>query len=217
MSGSPSQHPLHGGFGRETSPRLCASIRAREEGGDHSRERYGCCSRGARGARGALPAHRCRSMGPFGSRCPGATGVASVVSALSCAEVSVETPPPCALRSARSRQSLPVPLPRPYPPAPQPPGAALSSMGLPGAGARRGVCSLCAHCVFTVCSLCAHCAPLPGSCPPTPPQGCVCVCAREAASCCRHLSHGFLNTDPLRLFFFSFSNAVIKTTFRECA
>lgn len=213
VSGSPSQHPLHGGFGRETSPRLCASIRAREEGGDHSRERYGCCSRGARGARGALPAHRCRSMGPFGSRCPGATGVASVVSALSCAEVSVETPPPCALRSARSRQSLPVPLPRPYPPAPQPPGAALSSTGLPGAGARRGVCSLCAHCVFTVCSLCPPARELP---PHAPPGVCLRVCEGSSellqASISRLSEHR-----PAAAFFFSFSNAVIKTTFRECA
>lgn len=47
--------------------------------------------------------------------------------------------------------------------------------------------------------------------PPGCPE-CICLCVRERAGCSRHLT-ALLNTNPLRLS----SDAVIKTTFRECA
>lgn len=120
----------------------------------------------------------------------------SLGSAGGCEHLSMPTPPrrppPVLSPSPAAAGTLcPTPVPRPFPSPGQLPGSGWPRHHLEGDIEGVPLCPL----------------PAKKNC-----SGCVCECVREGVSCPRHLP-AFLNIDLLR----RFSNAVIKTTFRECA
>lgn len=108
----------------------------------------------------------------------------------------------CRLPPADPHRFCPRAQPLPAPSAPHPSLARFPPLGSCRGPGGRGI-------TWRETWRVSHCAP---SLQKKNCSGCVCECVREGGSCPRHLP-AFLNIDLLR----RFSNAVIKTTFRECA